>query len=45
MAHCRARLSAYKVPQLVLMIPEAEVPLMTSGKLDQRALKAMFRDH
>jgi acyl-CoA synthetase (AMP-forming)/AMP-acid ligase II len=38
----RARLSAYKVPRRVLMLPDDEVPMMSSGKLDARALKERF---
>jgi acyl-CoA synthetase (AMP-forming)/AMP-acid ligase II len=40
----RSRLSSYKVPKLLLMIPDAEVPMLSSGKLDARALKDRFRD-
>jgi acyl-CoA synthetase (AMP-forming)/AMP-acid ligase II len=40
----RTRLSAYKVPRLVLTVPDSEVPMMSSGKIDLRALKARFRD-
>jgi acyl-CoA synthetase (AMP-forming)/AMP-acid ligase II len=38
----RARLSAYKVPQRYLMLADDEVPMLSSGKLDARALQAMF---
>jgi acyl-CoA synthetase (AMP-forming)/AMP-acid ligase II len=40
----RSRLSAYKVPQLLLMMDEDAVPMMSSGKLDIRALKVRFRE-
>jgi acyl-CoA synthetase (AMP-forming)/AMP-acid ligase II len=40
----RARLSAYKVPKLILITSDADVPMMSSGKLDLRALKERFRD-
>jgi acyl-CoA synthetase (AMP-forming)/AMP-acid ligase II len=40
----RSRLSAYKVPHLILALPEDEVPMMSSGKLDIRALRERFRD-
>jgi acyl-CoA synthetase (AMP-forming)/AMP-acid ligase II len=43
-ARLRARLSAYKVPQRILLLPEDQVPVMSSGKLDTRALKARFYD-
>jgi acyl-CoA synthetase (AMP-forming)/AMP-acid ligase II len=42
-ARLRARLSSYKVPQRVLVIADDEVPMMSSGKLDVRALKERFR--
>jgi acyl-CoA synthetase (AMP-forming)/AMP-acid ligase II len=42
-ARLRAVLSAYKVPKLVVVVPEELVPMMSSGKLDLRALKELFR--
>jgi acyl-CoA synthetase (AMP-forming)/AMP-acid ligase II len=39
----RAKLSAYKVPQRFLALPDADVPMLSSGKLDARALKERFR--
>jgi acyl-CoA synthetase (AMP-forming)/AMP-acid ligase II len=44
-AALRARLSAYKVPRTFLMLGDDEVPMMSSGKLDVRALKERFRAH
>lgn len=41
-AALRTRLSAYKVPQRYLLIAEADVPMLSSGKLDARALKERF---
>lgn len=38
----RERLSSYKVPQTFLVLAEKEVPMMSSGKLDLRALKELF---
>jgi acyl-CoA synthetase (AMP-forming)/AMP-acid ligase II len=38
----RARLSAYKVPKRVLIMADADVPIMSSGKLDLPALKERF---
>jgi acyl-CoA synthetase (AMP-forming)/AMP-acid ligase II len=38
-----ARLSAYKVPKRIVALPDAEVPMMSSGKLDARALKERLR--
>ncbi len=43
-ATLRHHLSAYKVPQRYLFLADAEVPMMSSGKLDARALKERFRD-
>ena len=40
----RSRLSAYKVPQRFLALADDEVPMLSSGKLDARALKERFRD-
>jgi acyl-CoA synthetase (AMP-forming)/AMP-acid ligase II len=36
----RATLSAYKVPRRIVLATDAEVPMMSSGKVDLRALKA-----
>jgi len=38
------RLSSYKLPRRILPLPEAAIPLMSSGKLDLPALKALFHD-
>ncbi len=40
----RSRLSAYKVPQRIVFLADAEVPVLSSGKLDARALKELLRD-
>jgi len=40
----RTRLSAYKVPRRIVLATDAEVPMMSSGKVDLRALKARLRD-
>ena len=40
----RERLSAYKVPRQILLLADDDVPMMSSGKLDLRALKDLFRD-
>jgi acyl-CoA synthetase (AMP-forming)/AMP-acid ligase II len=42
-ARLRARLSAYKVPQRILLLADDDVPMMSSGKLDVRALKELLR--
>jgi acyl-CoA synthetase (AMP-forming)/AMP-acid ligase II len=42
----RERLSTYKIPQRFLTLAPADVPLMSSGKLDQPALRRLFEaDH
>jgi acyl-CoA synthetase (AMP-forming)/AMP-acid ligase II len=38
----RQRLSAFKVPRRIVVMPEDEVPMMSSGKLDLRALKKLL---
>ena len=38
----RDRLSAYKVPRRVVVVPAEKVPMMSSGKLDLRALKELL---
>ena len=40
----RNRLSAYKVPRRVVTVPPEKVPMMSSGKLDLRALKELLGD-
>jgi acyl-CoA synthetase (AMP-forming)/AMP-acid ligase II len=40
----RERLSAYKVPRRFLALADDEVPMLSSGKLDARALRERFRD-
>jgi acyl-CoA synthetase (AMP-forming)/AMP-acid ligase II len=41
-AALRERLSAYKVPKRYLFLADEDVPMLSSGKLDGRALKGMF---
>ncbi len=36
------QLSSYKVPSRFLLLRDAEVPALASGKLDRRALEALF---
>jgi acyl-CoA synthetase (AMP-forming)/AMP-acid ligase II len=38
----RTRLSAYKVPQRMAFLVDADVPMLSSGKLDARALKELL---
>jgi acyl-CoA synthetase (AMP-forming)/AMP-acid ligase II len=38
----RSYLSAYKVPQRFLLLRDEQVPVLSSGKLDARALKELF---
>ena len=40
----RTRLSAYKVPRRIVLAADADVPMMSSGKVDLLALKARLRD-
>ncbi len=40
----RDRISAYKVPKHFLLLADDEVPMLSSGKLDARALQERFRD-
>jgi acyl-CoA synthetase (AMP-forming)/AMP-acid ligase II len=40
----RSKLSAYKVPQRFAFMADADVPLLSSGKLDARALKERLGD-
>jgi acyl-CoA synthetase (AMP-forming)/AMP-acid ligase II len=47
-ASLRETLSAYKVPTLIVPMPDDEVPILSSGKLDAHALTALLerrRDH
>ncbi len=41
-ASLRERLSTYKVPRTMVVVAERDVPTMSSGKLDQRALKELL---
>jgi acyl-CoA synthetase (AMP-forming)/AMP-acid ligase II len=43
-ARLRDRLSAYKVPRRIAVVPDDKVPMMSSGKLDLRALKELLGD-
>jgi acyl-CoA synthetase (AMP-forming)/AMP-acid ligase II len=38
----KAELSAYKIPRRFLALPRAEIPLLSSGKVDTRQLKKLF---
>jgi acyl-CoA synthetase (AMP-forming)/AMP-acid ligase II len=42
-ARLAVRLSAYKVPRRVRVLAEGTVPMMSSGKIDARALKELLR--
>jgi acyl-CoA synthetase (AMP-forming)/AMP-acid ligase II len=35
-------LSSYKIPRRFLVLPRAEVPLLSSGKVDTKRLKKLF---
>lgn len=41
-ARVAGRLSAYKVPRRWLLLADADVPMLASGKLDRPALEALF---
>jgi acyl-CoA synthetase (AMP-forming)/AMP-acid ligase II len=41
-ARLRQRLSAYKVPRTIVVVAERDVPMMSSGKLDHRAVKELL---
>lgn len=43
-AELAMRLSAYKVPRWIRSIAEDQIPLLSSGKPDMRAVKALFDD-
>jgi acyl-CoA synthetase (AMP-forming)/AMP-acid ligase II len=43
-ARLRERLSAYKVPGRIRVVPDGGAPMMSSGKVDLRALKEMLGD-
>jgi acyl-CoA synthetase (AMP-forming)/AMP-acid ligase II len=38
----KTELSAYKIPKRIAALPRAEVPLLSSGKVDTRQLKKLF---
>jgi acyl-CoA synthetase (AMP-forming)/AMP-acid ligase II len=38
----REELSAYKIPRRFIALPRAEIPLLSSGKVDRRQLKKLF---
>ncbi len=40
LSFCRERLASYKVPRHIFFCTEAELPVLGSGKLDKRALRA-----
>jgi acyl-CoA synthetase (AMP-forming)/AMP-acid ligase II len=40
----RQQLSPYKVPRVIVMLTPAEVPIMSSGKVNRLAMIALLRD-
>ena len=38
----KAELSAYKIPKRFIALPRAEIPLLSSGKVDMRQLRKLF---
>jgi acyl-CoA synthetase (AMP-forming)/AMP-acid ligase II len=43
-ARLRTTLSAYKVPRRYLVVADTDVPMLSSGKIDARALKERFHE-
>ncbi len=41
-ASLKQRLSAYKVPRTIVVVPDEKVPMMSSGKIDLRALEELL---
>jgi acyl-CoA synthetase (AMP-forming)/AMP-acid ligase II len=44
MAHARQNLSSFKVPTVVLMLSEDQLPMLPTGKIDRTALVAMLAE-
>jgi acyl-CoA synthetase (AMP-forming)/AMP-acid ligase II len=44
LAELRARISSYKVPRLVAVVEDAEIPLTPTNKVDKRALAALVAE-
>ncbi len=40
LAHCRANLASYKVPRHLFFVPESDLPVLGSGKVDRKQLRA-----
>jgi acyl-CoA synthetase (AMP-forming)/AMP-acid ligase II len=38
----RAELSSYKIPKRIIAVPRAEIPMLSSGKVDVRQLRKLF---
>ena len=38
LAHCRARLAAYKLPRLFKFVAEADLPLTVTGKIQKNRI-------
>jgi acyl-CoA synthetase (AMP-forming)/AMP-acid ligase II len=43
-AHARAQLSSFKVPRVILVVPAAELPMRSSGKVDRLLLIERLRE-
>jgi fatty-acyl-CoA synthase len=41
-AYCKTTMAAYKVPRIVRIIEEAELPLTTTGKIQKNRIAAKF---
>ena len=44
MAHARQNLSSFKVPTVVLILSEDQLPMLPTGKIDRTALVAMLAE-
>jgi acyl-CoA synthetase (AMP-forming)/AMP-acid ligase II len=41
-AHARVNLSGFKVPTVIAILAESEVPMLPTGKLDRQGLVALL---
>ena len=42
LAHCRARLAAYKLPRLFKFVAESDLPLTVTGKIQKNRIAAVI---
>jgi fatty-acyl-CoA synthase len=43
LAHCRARLAAYKLPRLFRFVAESDLPLTVTGKIQKNRIVELFQ--